>query len=128
MTYKQKAIELLSKYLGVDDGDAMVIVDTIADECEYKPCVFEKLNAPSYLDDWNTSMEENSIGFKISFYNSNHYGSEVLNLPITIDGKIVGVVTNVTPDEVIGCVWHKRAVIEAEHSDNEIIGFELVTQ
>lgn len=128
MTYRQRAIELLSKYMGANRYAAKDIIRVVADDCQYKPCVFSKLNAPEKLEDWDVEADNKNIGFKISFYNDNQYGKEVLNLPITINGKIVGAITNVTSDMIEGCIWHKHATLEIESTGNEFVGFNFETQ
>ena len=128
MTYRQRAIELLSNYLDVNHHTARDIIRFISDESEYKPCVFGRLNAPENLEDWDVDADKNSLGFKISFYNDSQYGHEILNLPITINGKIIGVITEVTSDTITGCVWHKKATLEIERIGNNPTGFELVCE
>ena len=128
MTYRDKAEKLLTDYLGVNEYNAKDIVRVISEECEYKPCVFRRLNAPEELEDWDLDASKDSIGFKISFYNDGKHGKEILNLPITMNGKVVGVITEVNNNEIVGCVWHKRATLEIEQAGNNIVGFELTTQ
>lgn len=55
-TYKTKTIEYLIENMGVNRRDATSLVYLIASE--YKPCVFNFLNAPKDLDDWNTEIPE----------------------------------------------------------------------
>lgn len=127
MTYREKAVEILASYLGMTEYQAKDILRAIDEECEYKPCVIGRLNAPEDLEDWDAEIGKNSVGFKISFYNDCEYGKEILNLPIIMNGRPIGVVTDVNDDEIVGCVWHKRAVLEIERAENNVpVAFEMV--
>lgn len=42
----------------------------------------------------------------ISFKNTGEYSNQCVNLPITLDGTCIGVITNVAADFVYGVIWN----------------------
>lgn len=129
MTYREKAAEIISNYLGMSIYQAQDIIHTIDEQCEYKPSVIGRLHAPKDLENWDAEIDHNSMGYKIAFYNEWQYNkNEILHLPITMNGKPIGVITDVTDNEIIGHIWHKKVVLEITQADNIPISFEMMCE
>ena len=58
MTYRQKAAQLLIERMGVSPYHALDIVNLIDREGEYIPAVFNALDAPEDIEDWDTEIPE----------------------------------------------------------------------
>lgn len=62
----------------------------------------------------------------ISFKNYLGYDASLINAPITKDGRCVGVITNVTKEDVYGLIWERDISLFPEFNHNlQVTSFEL---
>ena len=62
----------------------------------------------------------------ISFKNYLGYDANLINAPITKDGICIGVITNITNDEIYGIVWERYVSLFPEFNHNsQVSSFEL---
>lgn len=65
--------------------------------------------------------------FRISFDNKFGYDENLIQSPITKDGKPIGVITDVTTEKVEGLIWERYMPIVAELDYNQKpVSFEIV--
>ena len=60
------------------------------------------------------------------FFDNTGYDEQLVNTPILKDDVPIGIITEVTPDKVIGFIWERYlALIPEKDINNQVVSFQI---